>query len=54
MDYTVLNNGLKMPMVGLGVYNISERETLRVVEDAISVGYLKQAAEAVVYQKLVP
>lgn len=22
-----MNNGLKMPMVGLGVYNISERET---------------------------
>ena len=34
MEYKVLNNGLKMPMVGLGVYNISERETQRVVEDA--------------------
>ena len=34
MEYRVLNNGLKMPMVGLGVYNISERETQRVVEDA--------------------
>ena len=40
MEYKVLNNGLKIPMVGLGVYNISERETQRVVEDAISVGYL--------------
>ena len=39
MEYKVLNNDLKMPMVGLGVYNISERETQRVVEDAISVGY---------------
>ena len=39
MEYKVLNNGLKIPMVGLGVYNISERETQRVVEDAISVGY---------------
>jgi Aldo/keto reductases, related to diketogulonate reductase len=39
MEYKVLNNGLKMPMVGLGVYNIPERETQRVVEDAISVGY---------------
>ena len=39
MEYKVLNNGLKMPMVGLGVYNISERETQRVVEDAVSVGY---------------
>ena len=26
MEYKVLNNGLKMPMVGLGVFNISERE----------------------------
>ena len=39
MESKVLNNGLKMPMVGLGVYNINERETQRVVEDAISVGY---------------
>ena len=39
MEYKVLNNDLKMPMVGLGVYNISERETQRVVEDAISVSY---------------
>lgn len=39
MEYKVLDNGLKMPMVGLGVYNISERETQRVVEDAVLVGY---------------
>ena len=39
MEYKELNNGLKMPMIGLGVYNISERETQRVVENAISVGY---------------
>ena len=39
MEYKTLNNGIKMPMVGLGVYNISERKTQNVVEDAISVGY---------------
>ena len=39
MEYKTLSNGLKMPMVGLGVYNIPERETQRVVEDAVSVGY---------------
>ena len=39
MEYKELNNGLKMPMIGLGVYNISERETQRVVENAISIGY---------------
>ena len=27
MEYKTLNNGLKMPIIGLGVYNISERET---------------------------
>lgn len=27
MEYKALKNGQKMPMVGLGVYNISERET---------------------------
>ena len=39
MEHKTLNNGLKMPMVGLGVYNIPEKETQRVVEDALSVGY---------------
>ena len=39
MEYKKLNNGIEMPMIGLGVYNIPERETQRVVEDAISVGY---------------
>ena len=39
MEHKTLNNGLKMPMVGLGVYNIPEKETRRVVEDALSVGY---------------
>lgn len=39
MEYKILNNGLKMPIVGLGVYNISERKMQRVVEEAISVGY---------------
>ena len=39
MEYKLLNNGIKMPMVGLGVYNISERKTQRVVEEAIEVGY---------------
>lgn len=39
VEYKTLNNGVKMPMIGLGVYNITERDTRRVVEDAISVGY---------------
>ena len=51
MEYKVLNNGLKMPMVGLGVYNISERETRRVVEDAISVGYRSIDTAAMYYNE---
>ena len=39
MEYKSLNNGVGMPMVGLGVYNISERKTQGVVEEAIGVGY---------------
>ena len=51
MEYKVLNNGLKMPMVGLGVYNISEREIQRVVEDAISVGYRNIDTAAMYYNE---
>ena len=51
MDFKTLNNGLKMPMVGLGVYNISERETRRVVEDAISVGYRSIDTAAMYYNE---
>ena len=51
MEYKVLNNGLKMPMVGLGVYNIPERETQRVVEDALSVGYRSIDTAAMYYNE---
>lgn len=34
-----LNNGVMMPAVGFGVYQIPERETERVVADALEVGY---------------
>ena len=39
MDSKQLNNGVHIPMVGLGVYNISLHDTQHVVEDALSVGY---------------
>ena len=51
MDYKKLNNGIEMPMIGLGVYNISERETQRVVEDAISVGYRSIDTAAMYYNE---
>ena len=34
-----LNNGLDMPLLGFGTYQISSNEAQRCVEDAISVGY---------------
>lgn len=51
MEYKTLNNGLKMPIVGLGVYNIPERDTQRVVEDAVSVGYRSIDTAAMYYNE---
>ncbi len=39
MEYVTLNNGVKMPMLGYGVYQTPPQETERCVLDAISVGY---------------
>lgn len=40
MDYVTLNNGVKMPILGYGVYQIADQEECeRCVLDAISVGY---------------
>lgn len=40
MDYVLLNNGLKMPMIGFGTFQIRDLELCeRCVSDAISVGY---------------
>lgn len=40
MEYISLNNGIKMPILGFGVYQINDLdECERVVSDAIDVGY---------------
>jgi 2,5-diketo-D-gluconate reductase A len=39
MDYVTLNNGVKMPILGYGVYQVTNEECERCVLDAISVGY---------------
>lgn len=39
MTYVTLNNGVKMPQVGYGVYQVEPTEAERCVLDAISVGY---------------
>lgn len=39
MEYVTLNNGVKMPVLGYGVYQVSPSECERCVLDALSVGY---------------
>lgn len=40
MEYVTLNNGVKMPKVGFGVYQVADQEECeKVVLDAIEVGY---------------
>ncbi len=39
MEYVTLNNGVKMPILGYGVYQTPPDETERCVLDAIKVGY---------------
>jgi 2,5-diketo-D-gluconate reductase A len=39
MDYITLNNGVKMPQLGYGVYQVTQEECERCVLDAIEVGY---------------
>ena len=39
MNYITLNNGVKMPQMGYGVYQVDPKECERCVLDAISVGY---------------
>lgn len=39
MEFVTLNNGVKMPILGYGVYQISRSECKRCVLDALKVGY---------------
>ena len=39
MEYAVLSNGLKMPVLGYGVYQVTKEECERCVMDALAVGY---------------
>lgn len=39
MEYVTLNNGVKMPILGYGVYQTPAEDTQRCVLDAIAVGY---------------
>ena len=39
MEYTTLSNGVKMPMLGYGVYQVGAAECERCVLDALKAGY---------------
>lgn len=39
MEYVTLANGVKMPQLGYGVYQVTREECERCVSDALSVGY---------------
>ena len=39
MEYITLNNGVKMPKLGFGVFQIAKEDCERCVLDAIKVGY---------------
>lgn len=39
MEYVTLNNGVKMPILGYGVYQVTKDECERCVLDALKVGY---------------
>lgn len=39
MDYITLSNGVKMPQLGYGVYQVTKDECERCVTDALKVGY---------------
>ena len=39
MEYVQLNNGLKMPVLGYGVYQVTKEECERCVLDALKTGY---------------
>lgn len=39
MEYVILNNGVKMPQLGYGVYQVTKEECKRCVLDALDAGY---------------
>ena len=39
MEYTTLSNGVKMPMLGYGVFQIGNEQTEECVSEAIKAGY---------------
>lgn len=54
MEFTKLNNGIEMPLLGFGVYQIAPEDCERCVMDALKVGYrLIDTAAAYMNEKAV-
>ena len=54
MEFTKLNNGVEMPLLGFGVYQIAPEDCERCVTDALKVGYrLIDTAAAYMNEKAV-
>ena len=51
MDHVTLNNGIKMPQLGFGVFQIPDRETEQAVSDALEVGYRSIDTAAAYYNE---
>lgn len=53
MEKVKLNNGIEMPILGYGVYQVTPEECERCVSDAISVGYRSiDTAQAIITKKV--
>ncbi len=39
MEHVTLNNGVRMPILGFGVFQLPDRDCERCVTDAITAGY---------------
>lgn len=52
MEYVVLSNGVKMPKLGFGVFQIPQNEMVQAVIDAAQVGHHLQKVKMVYLQIL--
>ena len=52
MNYITLNNGVKMPQLGYGVYQVTKDECERCVTDALNVGHDTASESRGVFQKI--
>ena len=54
MEYIVLNNGLKCPVIGIGTYTLSPADAENSVREALKMGYsLVDTANAYVNERAV-